>query len=160
METMTSSTLNITDPATVLLISTAVTAIISAIFVGIVNVIAALKTTAQLKENNAKTDSVINKVDQVHVLTNSNLSAVRAELEKSNQKVESLIATVFDMKSEREKLALEKAGLAAVAASAQTATPVNASPVVPGVPEVQKVKMVNTEDDPAIVKPVPEDKKL
>lgn len=76
----------------------------------IVNIIVALKTGAKLDAAVAdraalstKTDTLVAKVEQVHVLTNSNLSAVKAELAAAAAQIHSLRELVTDLKSERNK---------------------------------------------------------
>lgn len=54
------------------------------------NATVAAETAAAVATNNTKTDTVINKATEIHTLTNSNLSEVRAELKVSNKTIESL----------------------------------------------------------------------
>lgn len=68
----------------------------------IVNIIVALRTGQKTDALIQKTDSVTAKVDQVHTLTNSNLSAVKAELSNATIKIESLMQVVDDLKTQRQ----------------------------------------------------------
>lgn len=56
-----------------------------------------------------KTDGLIGQVQQVHTLTNSNLSAVKAELAIATQQITSLLAIVQELKTERDKVAMATA---------------------------------------------------
>jgi hypothetical protein len=72
----------------------------------IVNVIVALRTGRKLDDAAIKTSELQAQVAEVHHLTNSGLSAVKAELAESltlNLQLRDIIA---DLKSEREKDAL------------------------------------------------------
>lgn len=60
-------------------------------------------------ETYAETKAVAGKVEQVHTLTNSNLSAVKAELATAVSKIESLHDVVKDLKAEREKASVAAA---------------------------------------------------
>lgn len=60
-------------------------------------------------EQATKTESLVGRVDQVHTLTNSNLSQVRAELAMAATRIENLIAVVSELKSERSKAEVREA---------------------------------------------------
>jgi hypothetical protein len=83
--------------------------IITAISVGVVNVIVALRTSAKIEQTVAETKSISAQVREVHVLTNSNLSAVKAELATAAMQIAALLDVVQDLKSERSKTSLSTA---------------------------------------------------
>lgn len=72
----------------------------------IVNIVVALKTTHKIDEGLKKTDGLASQVKEVHTLTNSNLSAVKAELALATAQIASLHEVVMDLKAEREKMAI------------------------------------------------------
>ena len=86
----------------------------------IVNIIVALRTGHKVDVQGAKTDGLVAQVREVHTLTNSNLSAVKAELAISNALNAELRTLIVDLKGERGKLA----ALTAAKLSADTPLPV------------------------------------
>lgn len=90
------------SPEQLLTIIGALSVLITAIGVAIVNIVVALRTGQKADVLIHKTEEVANKVDQVHTLTNSNLSDVKAELTGTRDKLELLMQTIVDLKSERQ----------------------------------------------------------
>lgn len=75
----------------------------------IVSIIVALRTGGKLTVVESKTDALIGKVDQVHEVSNSNLSALKLELSTANSQIGQLRELVMDLKAEREKAAIAAA---------------------------------------------------
>lgn len=89
-------------PEQLLTIIGAVGVLVAAFGAVIVNIIVALRTgqkTDRLIVDTAKVDA---KVEQVHVLANSNLSAVTSQLTNAVTKIEALNQMVDDLRSERQ----------------------------------------------------------
>lgn len=74
-------------------------------------------------EQAVKTEGLIGRVDQVHTLTNSNLSAVKAELQQATQQIASLTALIHELRDERSKAQLREA-LATMPPGATPSAPV------------------------------------
>ena len=89
----------------VLGIIAAVGVLITAVGAAVVNIIVALRTGQKIDIAAAKTDGLIHQVQEVHTLTNSNLSAVKAELAVANALNMELRTLIVDLKGERGKLA-------------------------------------------------------
>lgn len=83
--------------------------VITAIGVAVVNVIVALRSSQKLATVIEKSDKLIGQVEQVHTLTNSNLSAVKAELSSAIKEIVSMKDVITDLKSERDKVAAASA---------------------------------------------------
>lgn len=82
----------------------------------IVNIVVALRSSHKLATVIEKTDNLSGKVDvqsgkieQVHTLTNSNLSAVKAELSSAVREIVSMKEVITDLKAERDKVAAAQA---------------------------------------------------
>lgn len=78
----------------------------------IVNIVVALRSSHKLTTVIEKTDNLSGKVDvqsgkieQVHTLTNSNLSSVKAELSSAVKEIVSMKEVITDLKAERDKAA-------------------------------------------------------
>lgn len=91
-------------------------------------------------ETFAETKAVAGKVDQVHTLTNSNLSAVKAELREAATEIKALRDVVQDLKSEREKASIATA-LATPTTETKPPLPMNSEHT-----EILKQIDVNTEE--------------
>lgn len=72
----------------------------------IVNIIVALRQGTKLDAVSEKTDGISHQVQEVHTLTNSNLSAVKAELATATAQIQALRDLVQDLRNEREKGAI------------------------------------------------------
>jgi len=79
--------------------------LVTALGAVIVNIIVAVRTGKKVEESLEVSKGISNRVEEVHTSTNSNLSAVKAELEKSNAALKEMTVLVADLKSERDKLA-------------------------------------------------------
>lgn len=95
-----------------ILSSTEIVAIIVALGAVIVNIITAIRmgnkveTISQVTARSLVETGVLQgKVQEVHVLTNQNLSDVRNELKQANNDRATLLTIISDLKSEREKVA-------------------------------------------------------
>jgi Rad3-related DNA helicase len=75
----------------------------------IVNIIVALKQGHKLEDVAHKAESISHQVQEVHTLTNSNLSAVKAELATATAQIVALRELVQDLKAEREKASMATA---------------------------------------------------
>lgn len=80
--------------------------LITALGAVIVNIIVALRTGKKVDENVKAIESVSHQVQEVHTLTNSNLSAVKAELKQAVTQLDEMKTFVRDLKNERDKLAI------------------------------------------------------
>lgn len=100
-----------------------------------VSVINAIKSNA----NGVKADDIIKKAEQIHTLTNSNLSKVTASLEVANAKIDGLQLMVAEMTK-------AKAIADTVAEKAAEKVPAIAAPVTPPAPT--EVVVVNEPTDP------------
>ena len=69
-------------------------AVLIALIVAVPPTIAAVAAWRQGKANGQKADALTVKAEEIHVLTNSNLSTVKADLAKANTRIESLEALV------------------------------------------------------------------
>lgn len=87
----------------------AIGVLITGLLAGIVNIVVALRTGTKLDAAAAKTDGLVSDVRAVHVLTNSNLSAVKAELTTANAAIIALRDLVTDLRAEREKASIASA---------------------------------------------------
>ena len=79
--------------------------LITAMGAVIVNIIVALRTGKKIDESLLKSEAISHQVQEVHTLTNSNLSAVKAELAQAVSQITEMRVLVADLKSERDKLA-------------------------------------------------------
>lgn len=61
-----------------------------ALVVALPPTLAAMAGLIQSRLNAAKSDTIIEKANEIHVLTNSNLTAVKAALAEAQEKIESL----------------------------------------------------------------------
>jgi len=75
----------------------------------IVNIIVAVRTGAKLDVTLSETKGLVSQVKEVHTLTNSNLSAVKAELAIAAAQIQALRDVIQDLKFERSKAALTTA---------------------------------------------------
>lgn len=75
----------------------------------VVNIIVALRSGAKIDVALAETKGLVSQVKEVHTLTNSNLSAVKAELATAAAQIQALRDVIQDLKSERSKAALAAA---------------------------------------------------
>ena len=104
--------------AEVVTIIAAVGVLIGSIVTGVVTVIGTLRNGQKTDKlsvaviGNEKTPGLINQVAEVHTVVNSNLAALKAELNAATAQITSLIGTIRDLKSERDKLA-ERATMSA-----------------------------------------------
>lgn len=78
----------------------------------IVNIIVALKSGNKLDDSLANDVALAGAVKEVHTLTNSNLSQVKAELSKVVSQNAALHELVAELRSERDKAAITAAALA------------------------------------------------
>lgn len=92
--------------------ATEIIAIIVALGAVIVNIIVALRTGGKIDsisqvtaQSLVETTALQGQVQQVHTLTNSNLSEVKADLRQSVAEISALKAVVLDLKTERDKIA-------------------------------------------------------
>lgn len=108
--------------AEVLAILAAIVTVVGAISLAVVNVVVALKQGTKLDTALAKTDGLVHQVAEVHTLTNSNLSAVKADLASAAAQIQALRDVVYDLKSERSKAALTTALHTTVGPGAHEAT--------------------------------------
>lgn len=79
--------------------------LITAIGAVVVNIIVAMKTGKKVQESLDNQVAISNQVKEVHTITNSNLSAVKAELNQAVNQLSEMKVLVTDLKSERDKLA-------------------------------------------------------
>lgn len=73
---------------------------------GIAGIIVAWRAGSKIEAAAKKTETLVTAVQEVHAVTNSNLSAVKAELTTSNALNASLRDIISDLKAEREKAAI------------------------------------------------------
>lgn len=59
--------------------------------------------------NNRKADQIITKTDEIHVLTNSNLSAVKTDLMLANERIQKLEKLLTDMVQHSDSTKKEQA---------------------------------------------------
>lgn len=145
--------------------STEIVAIIVALGAVIVNIITAIRmgnkveTISQVTARSLVETGVLQgKVQEVHVLTNQNLSDVRNELKQANNDRATLLTIISDLKSEREKVA--------TAAAYNTPTvkdrPSRATDTVPTVSDPMPVQVIAKEPIPVDIheksKPPPKPK--
>lgn len=71
--------------------------------------IAAQKNTEVSEKISTKTEVLVGKVEEVHTVVNSNLAGVKAELAAAVARIENLIATVSELKTERGKAQVREA---------------------------------------------------
>jgi len=83
--------------------------LVTALGAVIVNIIVAVRTGKKVDESISKSNVISHQVAEVHTLTNSNLSGVKAELNKAVMQIEEMKMFIRDLKSERDKLALTTA---------------------------------------------------
>lgn len=129
----------------------AIGVLVAALGAVIVNIIVALKTGQKADVLIHKTEEVANKVDQVHTLTNSNLSSVKAELTGTQNELKLLTQTIADLKSERQAAQVAAATAIAPAAPAGTARRTGDTVAPLPNPEPTPVKIVASESDPVPV---------
>lgn len=75
------------------IVLSAIVPTLAAVGAMIVSVVNAIKSSA----NGVKADDIIKKAEQIHTLTNSNLSKVTAALEVANAKIDGLQTMVSEM---------------------------------------------------------------
>lgn len=92
--------------AELLTIIAAIGVLVTGVGAVIVNVIVALKTGAKIDLSIKKTEGLSHQVQEVHTLTNSNLSALKAELATALAQITSLHDVVQDLRGERQKAAV------------------------------------------------------
>ena len=92
-------------PSQVLSIVGSIGVLITAIGAVIVNIIVALRTGKKVDAVQAQADNISHQVQEVHTITNSNLSAVKAELKTAVAQISEMRVLVADLKNERDKLA-------------------------------------------------------
>lgn len=83
--------------------------LITALGAVIVNIIVALRTGKKVDESILNQSKMSSQIHEVHTLTNSNLSLVKAELDKALMQIEEMKTFVRDLKGERDKLAITTA---------------------------------------------------
>lgn len=71
---------------------------ITALIVTIPSIILAVATLVVSLKNNQKANTIIGKADEIHTLTNSNLTNVKEALEIANTKIENLEKTILKNK--------------------------------------------------------------
>lgn len=94
------------DSTEVLNIVGSVGILVTAIGAVIVNIIVAMRTGKRVQESLDNQVKISNQVAEVHTITNSNLSAVKAELKQATMQIEEMKTFVRDLKGERDKLAV------------------------------------------------------
>lgn len=129
--------------------ATEIIAIIVALGAVIVNIIVALRTGGKIDSISqvtarslVETTALQGQVQQVHTLTNSNLSEVKADLKQSTAEIASLKESILDLKAERDK--------------ASTAAAFN-TPVAVSRPSRSTDAPVHSEADPMPVKVIAEE---
>jgi len=83
--------------------------LVTALGAVIVNIIVAVRTGKKMDDSLVKSEAISHQVQEVHTLTNSNLSAVKAELNQAVAQLAEMKILVNDLKSERDKLAITAA---------------------------------------------------
>jgi len=79
--------------------------LITALGAVVVNIIVAIRTSNKVDKTIKQNEDISNQVHGVHVLTNSNLSAVKNDLKVAVEQLSEMRILVTDLKSERDKLA-------------------------------------------------------
>jgi len=87
--------------------------LITALGAVIVNIIVAVRTGKKLDTSLNNQKEISHQVAEVHTITNSNLSLVKAELVKATMQIDEMKTFIRDLKSERDKLALSTVNAAA-----------------------------------------------
>lgn len=93
--------------------------VIAAMGASVVNVVVALKQGTKIDAAAVKTDALAAKVEEVHNVTNSGLSAVKAELKTSNELNSQLREIITDLKAQRGKAEVATALATPVPAAAR-----------------------------------------
>ena len=96
----------------------------------IVNIIVALRTGNKMETVLKQGVVIEGKVQEVHGLTNANLSLVKAELAKVTAQNTALHELVSDLRSERDKAAITTAALALPPGSQPPARPARAADTI------------------------------
>lgn len=138
--------------------STEIVAIIVAVGAVVVNIIVALRTGGKIEsisqvtaKSLVETGVLQGQVQQVHTLTNSNLSEVKADLKRSAAEIVSLKEAILDLKSERDKTAIAAAFNTPIAAPQR---PSRATDVLIGEANPLPVKVIAEEPIPVAVQEV------
>lgn len=104
-----------TAPEVVTMIA-AIGVLVTSIAGAIVTIIVSLRTGRDTRDVSSRVDQQLNEtkemkgqIREVHTQTNSNLSALKAELALAVSRIEGLQATVLDLRSERTALAVSAA---------------------------------------------------
>lgn len=79
--------------------------LITALGAVIVNIIVAMKTGKKVDESIKNQQVLSGQIAEVHTITNSNLSAVKAELKQATMQIEEMKTFVRNLTGERDKLA-------------------------------------------------------
>lgn len=96
--------------AEVVAILAAIVTLVTAFGVSTVNIIVALRTTAVVEQSLDATQKVGAQVEQVHVLTNSNMAALKAELSNALTEITALRAMVSELRGQRDVAAAPSRG--------------------------------------------------